>query len=156
SVETLAAAGVASINLVPDSSTTALTDGSSIDGVSTFTRADETTGTAATVSFSVDTNGYAVTQTITHNADGSTSVDNRALNPDGSLAGDSTTTTSADGRSKTTSFDQNGDGIVDQVQTDATVVNPNGSRTETLTDATGAGVLNDQTVTTTSADGKTI
>ena len=49
-----------------------------------------------------------------------------------------------------------GDGVIDRIQTIATVTNCNGSKTETLTNRTGAAVLIDTTVTTTSADGKTI
>src|SRR5262249_32469472 len=62
----------------------------------------------------------------------------------------------SDANTRTLSFDGNGDGVVDRVQTIATVVNADGSKTETLTNKTGAAVLVDTTVTTTSADGATI
>jgi hypothetical protein len=155
-LKTMAQAGVQSIDLTPDSSTTVLPDGSRIDGVTSFTKTDGTVGIAATASLHYDSNGYAVQQTVTHNTDGSTTIDNKARTKDGVLASEISTTTSADGRTKTTSFDRNGDGVTDQIQTDVTVLNADGSRTETLTDTTGAGVLIDRTVTTTSADGKTI
>ena len=48
-LETLAQAGVTSINLNANSYKQAFTDGSSIDGETTFTKSDGTTGTAATV-----------------------------------------------------------------------------------------------------------
>src|SRR5712691_656666 len=86
----------------------------------------------------------------------STTIDNTARNPNGIIANETVGTTSADGRTRTLSFDWNGDGIVDQLQTDVRVDNPDGGRTETLIDRTGAGVLVDSTVTTTSADGKTV
>jgi len=74
SVETLAQAGIASINLTADQTQQSLPDGSSIDG--------------------------------------------EALNADGSLANETISTTSANGLSKTITFDWNGDGVVDQVQSD--------------------------------------
>ena len=152
-LETLAQAGVTSINLTPNAVSQTLPDGSSINGETTFTKTDGTTGTAAAVSFAYSGADYSVQQSVTHNADGSTTIDNKAYNPDGSLAQEIVTTTSADGLTKTTSFDWNGDGVVDQTQTDVTVVNADGSTTETLTDANGSGVLLDKTATTTSANG---
>jgi hypothetical protein len=74
SVETLAQAGITSIDLNANSVNQSFTDGSSIDGETTFTKSDGTTGTAATVTFATDANGYAVKTTTTHNADGSTTI----------------------------------------------------------------------------------
>ena len=156
SLKTFAELGIQSINLTPDSSTTALPDGSSIDGVTTFTRTDGTTGTAATVSLGYDANGYAVLQAVTHDADGSTTIDNKAFDPDGRLAHQAITTTTADGRTRTISFDRNGDGTIDQVQTSVTVVNADGSWSETVSNRTGAGVLTDRTVTASSATGNAV
>ena len=152
-LETMAQAGVTSINLTPNAVSQTLPDGSSINGETTFARTNGTTGTAAAVSFAYSGADYSVQQSVTHNVDGSTTIDNKAYNPDGSLAQEIVTTTSADGLTKTTSFDWNGDGVVDQTQTDVTVVNADGSTTETLTDANGSGVLLDKTATTTSANG---
>src|SRR5215472_7320704 len=153
-LETLGQLGIASINLTTDTKTTTLADGSQIAGEATFTRTDGSTGTAADVSFAYDAQGYAVQATTTHNADGSTSIDVRQLNADGSLAGESISTVSADGLSKTLRQDTTGNGIFDSVQTDVTVVNADSSRTETLSNLNGAGVLLNATVTTVSADGK--
>jgi hypothetical protein len=153
SVETLAQAGITSINLTANYVTQTFTDGSSIDGETTFTTTSGTTGTAATVTFATDPNGFAVENTTTVNADGSTTIDNKAFNADGSLANETISTISADGLSKTIDFDDSGNGIIDHVQTDNTVLNADGSTTETLSDFNGAGVLEDSTVTTTSADG---
>ena len=85
-LETLAQAGVTSINLTPNTYTQAFTDGSSIDGETTFTRTNGTTGTAATVTFAYDKASETVQQTVTHNGDGSTTLVNAAYNPDGTLA----------------------------------------------------------------------
>src|SRR5262249_3144135 len=155
-LETLAQAGITSINLIPDASRIVLPDGSVIDGQATFTRSDGTTGTAGTVTLSAELAGHILNQTVTHNGDGSTTVDSKALNPDGSVAYEIIGLTSADGNTRTLSFDGNGDGVVDRVETIATVVNADGSKTETLTNRTGAALLIDTTVTTTSADGATV
>ena len=107
-LQTLAQAGVTSINLTPNAAKVVLTDGSTIDGQTTFTRTNGTTGTVATVALTNEANGYSVARTVTHNADGSTTIDNMALNPDGSVANETIGTTSADGRTRTLSFDRNG------------------------------------------------
>ena len=123
-LETAAQAGVTSINLNANSYTQAFTDGSSINGETTFTRSNGTVGTAATVTFANDGGSYIVQQTVTHNANGSTTLTNAAYNVDGTLAQTIATTTSADGLSKTT-VTSDGSGIVLQTQTDNTVVNGN-------------------------------
>ena len=155
SVETLAQAGITSIDLSANNVSQELSDGSSIDGETTYTKTDGSTGTAATVTFAADPNGYVVASTTTTDATtGAVTVDNKALNADGSLANETISTTSADGLTKTIDYDLNGDGQVDLIQTDDTVVS-GGVATETLTDATIGGVLLDQTVTTTSTNATT-
>lgn len=155
-LKTLSELGIQSIDLTPNVTRITLPDGSVIEGETTYTKTDGSTNTVATVSFAVDENGYVVQQTVTHNTDGSTVLDNKALNGDGSVASDTVTTTNADG-SSTTTFDLNGDGVVDKILTDGTVTNTtDNSRTETQTEVDGGGVLIDQTVTVTSADGRTI
>jgi len=155
-LETLAQLGITSIDLYSNNSVNTLPDGSQILGTTSYTRADGTTGTAADTSFAFEANGYAVTQTTTVNADGSTTIDVKAFNGDGSLANETISTTSADGLSRTVRFDHNGRGVFDQTQTDATVINADGSRTETLSNFDVAGVLTDRTATTTSADHATV
>jgi trimeric autotransporter adhesin len=155
-LKTLGQAGVTSIGLIPDATRIVLPDGSVIDGQSTFTRSGGGTGKAATVTLTSDLTGYIVNRTVTHNGDGSTTIDNKALNPDGSVAYEITGLTSADGNTRTLSFDHDGDAVVDQIQTVATVSNADGSKTETVTNKNGAAVLLNKTATTTSADGKTI
>jgi hypothetical protein len=153
---TLAEAGITSINLIPDATRIVLPDGSTIDGQTTFARSGGGTGTAAAVTLMADMAGYILEQTVTHNSDGSTTIDNTTLNPDGSVAYEIIGVTSADGNTRTLSVDGDGDGVIDQVQTTATVTNGDGSTTETLTNRNGASVLLDRTVTTTSSDRKTI
>jgi trimeric autotransporter adhesin len=155
-LKTLAEAGITSINLIPDATRIVLPDGSTINGQTMFARSGGGTGTAAAVTLTADVAGHILDQTVTHNGDGSTTIDNRALNPDGSAAYEIIGVTSADGNTRTLSVDGDGDGVIDKVQTIATVTNGDGSTTETLTNRNGAAVLLDRTITTTSADRKTI
>ncbi len=137
SVYSLAQLGITSINLTANNVNEALPDGSSIDGETTFTYSNGTTGTAATVTFAYDTQGHVVTTTTTTNADGSTTVQNVADNADGSLAYQNILNTSADGQTKTLTDLDNG-GLVTALQTDVTTI-ANGVTTETLTNyANGA------------------
>ena len=78
SVETLAQAGITSIDLVPQDADVQQVDGSIETGQTTYTKTDGSTGTAVDMTLAYDSNGYAVQQTVTHNADGSTTVDNKA------------------------------------------------------------------------------
>lgn len=167
----LANLGITSINLNADAKNIALDDGSSIDGETTFTTVVggvTTTHVAATVSLAADTNGYVVTTTATANAsDNSETITNIASYADGSLAYERILNTSSNHLSKTlTNLDSGG--VVTTIQTDNTVVNANGSTTETVTNyfsgaiqangeltasgTTGSEKLN-STTTTTSANG---
>jgi len=152
-MKTLTELGITSIDLTPDSTKITLPDGSTIDGQTSYTKTDGTSHAVATVSFAIDPNGYAVRQSVTNNA-GATTIDNLALNADGSVANETITTTSADGLTKNTVFDLNGDGVTDKVATNVITINGDGSRTETQTEKDGGGILIDKTITTTSADGK--
>jgi hypothetical protein len=154
--ETLAQLGITSINLNTDNADIVLSDGSKIVGETTYTTASGTTGTAADASLAFDPNGHATQTTTTLNADGSTSIDVKAFNPDGSFANETVSTTSADGLTVTLQYDHTGDGIFDQTQTDVTVNNPDGSQTQTISNDDVTGALMNRTVTTTSADGKTV
>jgi trimeric autotransporter adhesin len=156
SLKTLAELGITSINLTPDASKVVLPDGSTIDGQTTFTRSNGTTGKAATVTLAAEGAGYVVRQTVTRNADGSTTIENKALDESGGVAGRITGVTGADGKTRTLSYDNDGDGVTDLVQTDVSVTNADSSITQTLTNKNSGGVTLDRTVTTTSADGKSI
>ena len=155
-LQTLAQAGVQSINLIPDASNIVLPDGSVIQGQTTYTKVGGGTGTAAAVALKYEAEGKAITRTVVQNPDGSTTITNVARNSDGTLAETTTSTTSANGLSRTLSYDYDSDGVIDKTQSIVTVNNGNGSTTETLQNQTGANVLIDQTVTTTSADLKSI
>jgi len=151
-LETLAQAGVTAINLQANAYRQTMSDGSSIGGETTFTRTDGSTGTADTVSFATS-GDYVVQQSVTQTAAGATVLQNSAYTQDGQLAEQITTTTSANGLDRTTTYDWNGDGVIDQTQTGNTVVNSDGSATRTVTDTNGWGVVLDSTTTTTSVNG---
>ena len=140
SVETLAQAGITSIDLEANSVTRSYADGSSIDGETTYTKTDGSTGTAASVTLEQVAAGTVLeTPLITKNPDGSTTIDDATLHPDGSLATETISTTSADRLTKTIAFDDAGNGIIDHRQTDATTVAADGSRTETVSDLAADG-----------------
>ena len=83
SVETLAQAGIASINLVPGQASVVQPDGSAVTGQTTYTRTDGGTGAAADVTLASDPTGVVARQVVTHNADGSTTIETRAYTPAG-------------------------------------------------------------------------
>ncbi|MBZ9840490.1 adhesin [Mesorhizobium sp. CA3] len=125
-------------------------DGSKADATATTTSAD--TKTITTI---VDQNGDSIwdqSETFVTNADGSTSTTTKQLAANGTTINQIAVTTSADGQTKTTKTDHTGSGSFDFITTDATVVNADGSRVETVTDTGNNGTLLDKTVTTTSAD----
>jgi Ca2+-binding RTX toxin-like protein len=153
---TLAELGIQSINLAVDETKIAFDGGSSIDGQTTFTRTNGTTGLAATATLTHDVNGFVVTETQSTDASGNRTILNRAVDRDGQLVSETTRITSANGLSVTSRFDDDGDGVVDRVLTDVTVLNANGSRTQTETMRDGGGILNWSKATQTSADGRTI
>ncbi|KAA5595071.1 hypothetical protein, partial [Blastochloris sulfoviridis] len=90
-LKTLAELGIASIDLNENAASVTLPDGSSIDGTTTFTRTDGSTGEAATVTLATDAQGYKIERTVTRCADGSTTIDTKARAPDGSLANETIT-----------------------------------------------------------------
>jgi len=105
-----------------------------------FSRTNGTKGTATTVTLVSGGASHALQTTTSTAANGAVTVDNKALNPDGSLASETISVTSANGLSRTLSQDVDGDGVIDLIQTETTVVNANGSKVTTLIDKTGGGV----------------
>jgi hypothetical protein len=136
-VQTLAQAGIASINLKADTTHIVLPDGSVITGQSSFTRTDNTTGTVANTTLAYDADGNKVEQTVTFNATGHRVVDTVAKTLAGGIAFAYKSVTSPNGNSITNSYDDNGDGIHDRLQTIVKVTNGDGTKTETLTNKVG-------------------
>ena len=152
----LAELGIQSINLITDETHYDFKDGSKIEGETIFTRTNGTTGKAVSMALAGEAAGYVVTETRTVDAAGAVTVFLEVRGTDGALVRTMSRLTSADGNTVTVRFDDDGNGVVDRVLTDATVLNADGSRTRTETSRTGAGVLIDTKTTVTSADGRTI
>ncbi|MBY3565708.1 hypothetical protein HFN67_15980 [Rhizobium laguerreae] len=105
-----------------------------------------------------DANGDLKTDRLTEivvGTDGQTTNTVSTLNSGGSLVGKTVSVTSADGLSKTTSIDANGDTVNDLVVTDVISTNSDGSRTEIVSSKSGDGTLNGKTITTTTANSLT-
>ena len=138
-------------------------DGSTIETVTT-TNADGTlrsssvTTTSAnglSVTTKADTTGdgaYNQVTTVATQADGSVVKTVQNLNPDGSLVNQTVTATSTNGLSYTTQTDLNGDGTFDLTRTGVTVIDADGSTTQTVSDIAGTATTR-TVVTNTSADG---
>ncbi|MDR6666387.1 hypothetical protein [Rhizobium sp. 1399] len=152
---TLSSLGITSIDLTPTGSGQTFSDGSAITGTTTFTRADGTTGAVGDAVLATDDAQYKIrTETVT-NADGSVTKDIYGSNIDGSLAFHNQITTSADGSSISTKFDDDGNGTFDRTQTNVTTV-ASGVITKTVSNFNADGTLADKTTTVTSADRNTV
>jgi hypothetical protein len=157
---TLAELGITEISLIGDATHITLPDGTVISGQSTFLRADGTVGTVADAILMAEAEGRRVVQTATVDAAGNRTVTSEAYEADGSLAFTITSVTSANGLAITNSYDDNGDRVIDRIQTITSAVAATGARTETLVNYEGntlasAAVVN-RTVTTVSADRHTL
>lgn len=157
---TLADLGIVSIDLTADATNIELPDGSVITGQTTFTRADGTTGTVADVTLIAEANGHRLEQVESWDAAGTRTEVTTAYSADGSIAFVNTSVTTLDGAQIANSYDDNGDGVVDRLQTIDTVTAPDGSTVKTVTNSLGAtvatAILLNMTVTSTSADGAVV
>jgi len=125
----------------------------SVDGSSKIVRAD--LNGDGTVDATISTE-------LTVNSDGSSTTTATVINADGSVRDRVQETISADDRTITTLRDRDGNGSWDTESVDATIFSADGTKSETVSDSTLAGgsgnqtaTLRDQSVTTTSADGRT-
>ncbi|MGO7660464.1 beta strand repeat-containing protein [Rhizobium ruizarguesonis] len=149
---TLDSLGITSIDLTPKGSGQTYDDGSAITGTTTFTRADGTTGTVGDAKLANDDTAYIVKTTSVTNTDGSVKKTILAYNADGSLAFGNVVTTSADGKSLQTQFDDDGNGTFDRSQTNVLTVDASGVQTKTVSNFNADGSLKDRTTTITSLD----
>ena len=108
--------GIVSIDLQATGAPRRYADGSSIEGRSTFTRADGTTGTAADATFASDSDGWRTQRDAATGADGRLTVTLTARALDGTVVSRIVSVTTPDGSQTTTTFDDDGDGIVDRRQ----------------------------------------
>ena len=130
--------------------------GTTTDEIITNTSAD---GLSKTAQVEPDGGGVVeqtLSDTTTLNADGSATLVQSVLNGNGTLRSQEVRATSANGLNITTTYDVNGDETVDETTADNTVLNADGSRTETVTTTYAGGTQKSQSVTTTSANGQTV
>ncbi|MBB4236168.1 hypothetical protein GGD57_002746, partial [Rhizobium esperanzae] len=153
---TLDGLGITSIDLTPKGSGQTFSDGSAITGTTTFTRADGTTGTVGDAQLMADDDAYIVKTTSATKADSSVEKTILAYDKDGSLAFRNIVTTSADGKSVQTQFDDDGNGTFDRSQTNVLTVDASGVQTKTVSNFNADGSLKDRTTTVTSADHLTV
>ncbi|MFF0952207.1 hypothetical protein ACFYE9_32685 [Rhizobium leguminosarum] len=149
---TLDSLGITSIDLTPKGSGQTFEDGSAITGTTTFTRVDGSTGTVGDAKLANDDAAYLVKTTSSMRADNSIEKTILAYNKDGSLAFRNVVTTTADGRSVQTQFDDDGNGTFDRSQTNVLTIDTDGVQTKTVSNFNADGSLNDRTITVTSAD----
>jgi hypothetical protein len=147
--------GITSIDLTPKGSGQTFSDGSAITGTTTYTKSDGSTGAVGDAVLASDSNGYIIKSNLVTNADQSKTNTIQAYNADGSLAFQDLVTTSADGNSVLTQFDDDGNGTYDRSQTDVTTV-ASGVRTRAVTNFNADGSVLNSTTTVTSADHNTI
>lgn len=116
------------------------------------TTSDDELSTTKQFDFDGDgTFGRTVTDVTVLSADGSLTTTTTSAS--GAVIARTVSTRSADGLTRSTQADVDGDGTFDRSRTTATVLNANGSRVETVTNRNGDNSVHDQTVVTTSADG---
>ncbi len=155
-LKSLSDLGITSIDLISNNQEIVQSDGSTIRGTATFQKVDGSTGTAADVALAFDVNGVVTSRAVTSTADGSTVIDVKVSSTDGTLQSERILKTSADGLTRTLTVDVDGDGVIDQRQTDLVTIGGDGSRTEVVSDfVKGGTILADRTATMISADGKT-
>lgn len=151
----LASLGIASIELTPTGSGQNFADGSAITGTAQYTRTDGTTGTVGDAVLVSDANGYMIESTTVTNADGSKTTDLAGYGRDGTLAFRNRIVTSADGLTKTTQFDDDGNGTYERSQSDVVTVTA-GVHQRVVSNFNTDGSLADRTTTMTSADKTTV
>lgn len=158
-VKTLTQLGITEIDLTADATHIELADGSVITGQSTFKRSDGTTGTVGDMLLMSEEQGHRIDQNESTDGSGNRVLEITAYAADGTKAYSIHSVTSPDGSDITNRYDDNGDGVVDRIQTIVTVTNPDGSTVETESNLLGSvaatAVLQSRTVTSVSADGLT-
>ena len=111
-----------------------------------------------TMTVTTDANGDGYIdqrRSVTTAANGTTVETATSLNPDNTITAQTKTTVSANGLLRSVQSDFDGDGVFDLTRSDNSVINADGSRTETISDTNANGSLRDRVVIASSADGTT-
>lgn len=157
-LKTLAELDIESIGLISNHQEIALADGSKITGTTVFERTSGPDGTAGDASLAFDANGYVIAEEPPVTVGTDTVLTRIATRPDGSMAGKTVLTVTSDGLTRTTTFDDDGDGVFDRKIVDATEVDAPaaGGRTRTVTiysDGEGTIVAHREVTVTDGDDG---
>ncbi len=131
-------------------------NGTLLGGEVTTTSANASNKTVDTDHVGDGSYDLRATTVITKDGSGTLTTVTTGLNADGTGRGMSVSTVSANGLSKSLATDINGDGFADSTTTDSTLVNPDTSRVQTVEVRNGNWALTSKTVTSTSADKKSI
>ncbi len=157
---TLASLGVTSIDLTADATRIEFSDGSVIDGQTTFTRSDGSTGTVGSAVLVSERAGYRLEEAVSTDGSGNRVSVQTGYAASGDVAFVIRSVTSPSGASVTNFFDDDGDGVADRVQTIDTVTQGNGTRVETVVNRVGSdvstGITASRVVTTRSVDGSSV
>ncbi|MEL7106260.1 MAG: calcium-binding protein [Pseudomonadota bacterium] len=162
-VRTLAQEDIVSLDLNADATNIELPDGSVVTGRTTFTRdigGTLTTHEMVEATIATEAQSYRVEETETTDGSGTRTATSTGYKADGSVAFETISVTSSTGDSRMITYDDNGDGVVDRIQTITTVTLTGGVIEETETNYAGAtvadGVLVSRKVTTIDGDVTTI
>src|SRR5262249_11328065 len=145
------------INLNADGTRSTTLSKYDLDGTLLSRSVETSSASRLSTTLQLDTNGDGVvdktwSDVMTLNVDGTRTETLIATNvADGSLIGQTTTTVSADGRTKTTQVDEDGNGTIDRTMLD--VVLADGSETRTINCLNPDGSIKLQHITTESFDG---
>nr|WP_319512889.1 DUF4214 domain-containing protein [uncultured Cohaesibacter sp.] len=157
--KTLTEVGIAEINLTADASNIELSDGSAITGQSTFTKTDGSTGTVGDMLLVSEGTGHHITQSEVTNESNGRVQTTTAYEPNGAIAYViySESSPNGNGTEIINRYDDNGDGVVNRLQSIVTVNDQNGATIEIESNYQGgeinSAVLLNRVVITTSANG---
>jgi hypothetical protein len=150
----LAAAGVAAIDLTPSGSGQSFEDGSAITGTTIYYKTDGGTGTVGDAVLSAEMSEYIIKRSMTAVGGGDQTQTIEGYDSNGTLAFRNVVTTNAAGNETTTQFDDDGNGTFDRSQTDVTTGLAGGVRQRLVTNFSADGSRHDRTTTKTWAADK--
>lgn len=159
-VQTLAYFGITELSLKEDGTEVVLPDGSRIVSQSTYKKSDGSTGISASTVLAAEAEGHKVDQTVSVDGAGNRTLTAKAYGADGEISYILRAVTNAAGTQVTNSYDDDGDGVYDRMQTVTTSVDGAGVKTESRVDRQGSvlssTLVQGQVDTVTSVDGKTV
>jgi hypothetical protein len=144
----LASLGIASIDLTPSGSGQRFEDGSSIGGTTTYTKSGGGTGIVGNAVLASDAEDYVVRRSTVTNPGGSKRIVVNGYGKDGRLAFQEISEVNAARTVTDTSFDDDGDGVVDRSRRDVVTAVSAVTRERVVSNFNADGLLADSTTTT--------